>query len=315
MSRAMGARAFLAGAFETTYGTAPASGFLRLPFARDSLGASQRLQESELLGYGRDPLDPVLDEVTADGDVVVPIDAESFGFWLKAALGDPTTTEDTGVYTHVFTSGNWDLPSFSIEKGMPDVPHYPMISGCKVDRLSWTMQRAGLLQATASIIAQGEDDSPTSSQAGTITDYAIDQRFNHFQGAITMDGADLANVVSTEITLANNIDRIETIRSDGLIDGADAGMMAVTGSTVMRFANTTLLDKAVAGTPVAFQFTYSISASASLTIAIPRVFLPKPKREIPGPRGVQVTFEWHAAQQADGSEMLTATLVNEVASY
>ena len=30
--------------------------------------------------------------MTADGDVVVPIDAEAFGFWLKAAFGDPVTT-------------------------------------------------------------------------------------------------------------------------------------------------------------------------------------------------------------------------------
>ena len=44
---------------------------------------------SELLGYGRDPLAPIKDAVTADGDVVVPIDAEAFGFWLKAAFGEP----------------------------------------------------------------------------------------------------------------------------------------------------------------------------------------------------------------------------------
>ena len=30
--------------------------------------------------------------VTADGEVVIPIDVEAFGFWLKAAFGAPTTT-------------------------------------------------------------------------------------------------------------------------------------------------------------------------------------------------------------------------------
>ena len=30
--------------------------------------------------------------MTADGDVVVPIDAEAFGFWLKAAFGALITT-------------------------------------------------------------------------------------------------------------------------------------------------------------------------------------------------------------------------------
>ena len=92
-----------------------------MPFASTSLGAEQPLLNSELLGYGRDPLAPIKDAVTADGDVVVPLDAEAFGFWLKAAFGAPTTT-GTGPWTHEFQSGSWTLPSMSIETGMPEVP-------------------------------------------------------------------------------------------------------------------------------------------------------------------------------------------------
>ena len=52
MARAQGARARMALAFETTYGTPPASGFTRMPFASTTLGAEQPLLNSELLGYG-----------------------------------------------------------------------------------------------------------------------------------------------------------------------------------------------------------------------------------------------------------------------
>ena len=103
------------------YGTPPVSGFTRMPFASSSLGAEQPLLNSELLGYGRDPLAPIKDAVTADGDVVVPLDAEAFGFWLKAAFGTPTTTGAEAPYTHEFQSGSWTLPSMSIETGMPEV--------------------------------------------------------------------------------------------------------------------------------------------------------------------------------------------------
>ena len=189
MARAQGARAQMALAFETTYGAPPASGFTRMPFASATLGAEQPLLNSELLGYGRDPLAPIKDALTADGNVVVPIDAEAFGFWLKAAFGQPITTGTAAPYSHEFRSGGWVLPSMSIETGMPEVPRFAMYSGCVLDTLSWQMQRSGLLTATASLVAQGEAIATTSA-AGTLAEIDL-QRFGHFNGAITRNGQPL----------------------------------------------------------------------------------------------------------------------------
>ncbi|SFH92426.1 hypothetical protein SAMN04488021_1441, partial [Paracoccus aminovorans] len=220
MARAQGARSQLAVAFETVYGTAPASGYTRLPFASSTLSAEQPLLSSELLGYGRDPLAPVKDAITADGDLTIPIDAEAFGFWLKAAFGAPVTTGTApGPYTHEFRSGGWTLPSMAVEVAMPEIPRFAMYSGVMVNQLSWTMQRSGLLTASAQLVAQGETVVSTS-QAGTLADLDL-IRFGHFNGAITRNGTALGNVISAQITYANNLDRIETIRADGMIDGAD----------------------------------------------------------------------------------------------
>ena len=106
MARAQGARAQMALAFETVYGTPPVTGFTRMPFATASLGAEQPLQASELLGYGRDPLEPIKDALTADGNVVMPIDAGADGFWMKGAFGTSATSGE-GPYSHVYASGNW----------------------------------------------------------------------------------------------------------------------------------------------------------------------------------------------------------------
>ena len=232
MARAQGARVQMALAFETTYGMPPVGGFTKMPFASTSLGAEQPLLNSELLGYGRDPLAPIKDAVTADGDVVVPLDAEAFGFGLKTAFGDPTTT-GTGPWTHEFQSGAWTLPSMSIETGMPEVPRYAMYSGWVLDQINWQMQRSGLLTATARLVAQGETVGTTTS-AGTPAALEL-QRLGHFNGAIPRNGSALGNVVSADITYANNLDRIETIRSDGRIDGADPSIAALTGSIEVRF--------------------------------------------------------------------------------
>ena len=181
MARAQGARAQMALAYETVYGTPPVSGFRLMPFARATLGAEQPLLESELLGYGRDPLAPIKDAVTADGEVVIPIDVEAIGYWLKAAFGQPTTTGTTPK-THTFQSGNWTLPSMAIEVALPEVPRFAMYSGCVLDQLSWQMQRSGLLTSTARLVAQGETIAAVTA-AGTPTALGL-QRFGHFNGTV-----------------------------------------------------------------------------------------------------------------------------------
>jgi hypothetical protein len=288
------------------------TGFKLMPFARAQLGAEQPLLTSELLGYGRDPLAPIKDAVTADGEVVVPIDVEAFGSWLKAAFGAPTTSGTTPK-THTFQSGNWTLPSIAIEIGLPEVPRFAMYAGCMLDQLSWQMNRSGLLTATARLIAQGESVA-NASAAGTPAAVAL-QRFGHFNGVVKRNGTALGNVVSAEITYANNLDRIETLRSDGKIEGADPGMASLTGRIEVRFAENTLVSQAIDGTPCELEFAYSLGANASFTFTAHAVYLPVPRIEIPGPQGIQASFDWQAAKATSPTRMCTAVLTNTVASY
>ncbi|TJZ89691.1 hypothetical protein FA743_17945 [Paracoccus gahaiensis] len=312
MARAQGARAQMALAYETVYGTPPTTGFRLMPFARTTLGSEQPLLTSELLGYGRDPLAPIKDGVTADGEVVVPIDVEAFGYWLKAAFGQPTTSGTTSK-THSFQSGNWTLPSMSIETAMPEVPRFAMYSGCVLDQLSWQMQRSGLLTATARLIAQGETIAAATA-AGTPSTLGL-QRFGHFNGTVRRNGTALGNVVSAEITYSNNLDRIETIRGDGRIDGADPTMAALTGRIEVRFADSALVTQAIDGAPCELEFSYSLTAGASFTFTAHAVYLPRPRIEIAGPQGVQASFDWQAAKATSPARMCSATLINSIASY
>jgi hypothetical protein len=245
--------------------------------------------------------------------VVIPIDAEAFGFWLKAAFGAPTTTGADAPYTHEFRSGNWVLPSFSVETGMPEVPRYAMYSGCMVDSLNWQMARTGLLTAKASIVAQGEEIA-TSTAVGTPANIAL-KRFGHFNGSITRNGANIGNVVSADLTYANNLDRIETIRADGKIDGADPSIAALTGNVVVRFADQTLVTQAINGEACELAFSYTLPTGESLTVTAHAVYLPRPRVEISGPQGVQATFDWQAASDPLVGRMCTVTLTNDREEY
>ncbi len=155
MAQAYGARARMALAFESVYGTPPGAGWRRMPFVRSGLGGERGLVADDLLGHGRDPRDPIPDAEVVEGEIEIPMDAEALGAWLKALFGAPITT-GTGPYVHEFRSGGWDLPSFAVEIGMPDVPHHALSAGCKAESTSWTMARSGQLTATVSVFGRAE---------------------------------------------------------------------------------------------------------------------------------------------------------------
>jgi hypothetical protein len=122
-------------------------------------------------------------------------------------------------------------------------------------------------------------------------------------------------VVSAEITYANNLDRIETIRSDGKIDGADPSIAALTGRIEVRFADSTLVTQAINGDPCEISFAYVLPSGESFTFTAHAVYLPRPRIEISGPQGVQASFDWQAAKATAPARMCTATLLNSVTGY
>ena len=422
MPRAQGARALMAFAFEGVYGTPPGSGFRQVPFVSTDLGGEQPLLDNEVLGFGRDPLAPSRDAFNADGSVVIPMDVENLGLWLKATFGQPVTTGSvaaTGSFTfsaqpvasstitvagtvftfvasgavgnqiniganlaatmtalaavlnasvvpavaaatytatanainivfdalghagnaftlaasttppsnatpsgatltggandHTFTSGGWTLPSIAVETQMPEVPRFSMYSGAVVDELSWEMKRAGLLQATVKLIAQGES-VVAASVAGSLSALNY-KRFGHFNGSVLRDGVAIANITQARVNYMNNLERIDAIRGDGRVEGVDPSIAALKGQIVTRFSDLTLFNQAIAGSPCALQFSHTISTSEKFVFTAHAVYLPRPRVPIEGPGGVEATFDWQAALATSPARMATAVLTNAVASY
>jgi hypothetical protein len=221
--------------------------------------------------------------------------------------------DNTGVYTHTFVSGALTLPSMSIEVGMPEVPSYGMNVGVRANSMKIQLQRSGLLNATMSLIAQGETKA-SSSGAGSPTEASI-ERFSQFTGEIKRNATALGQIVSAELTYTNNLDKVEVIRPDGRIEDADPAMVGLTGTVTIRFADTVLLDQAVAGTPCELSFGWAINADKSLIFTLHEVYLPKPKQPITGPGGVQASFAFQAAEDPVLQKTMTAALVNDVTAY
>lgn len=226
----------------------------------------------------------------------------------RAAVSGPTLTG--GGYAHVFKSGASSLPSYSIEVGLPQIPAYFMHTGVAMNSISFDFQRSGAAAATVNAIAQGETRF-NGSMGGTPTELTF-ARISQFQGAIKSGGERIANLTAGSVSYSNNMERIETIRDDGLIDGADPTIAALTGSIDVRFADTTLIDAASGGQPVDLEFSYVLAAGLSLKITAHEVYLPKPKLAVTGPGGVQASFDFRGARNVAAGQMVTVTLLNDL---
>ncbi|WP_300115248.1 phage tail tube protein [Sphingobium sp.] len=310
MGFAMGINSVMHVAQETTYGVTPAGGFLKLPFVSSDLSEERPLLEDDLLGFGREGLDPSYDVATDNGDIVVPVDSGAFSFWMKAMFGAPVTS-GTGPYTHIFESGKSALPSHSIEIGHPDVPAYSVHYGAYANQMRIAMARGGMLNATISMIAQGESQFTTTSVAGTPSS-RFGGRFAQATGVIKRDGVALGNIVSADIAISNGLDPIEVIRNDGRIGGAVPGVVQASIRFTARFDSLDLMNAATNGAPVNLDEVGWERTTNSVKFSFPRVFMPRVKRSVSGPNGITQDFNCQASG-ATGHKV-TATVVSNIAT-
>ena len=314
MARAYGWNARMLFGFETTYGTAPSKGSYNvIPFVSSDLDSAQGLVESNVLGVGRDPAAPFQDVINVDGDIVVPADLRNVGLWLKAMFGNPKTTGNQAPYTHTYKSGGTTLPSMSIEVGLPEIPDYPIFSGVRANSMAFNFARSGEAQFTIGLIGQGEKKQ-TSTKDDTASSLAY-KGFSQFQGAVKKGGSVLGNVTSASLTYNNNLEPIETIRDDGKLEGVDPGVASLGGSISVRYGDTTLMDAARAGTAIDLELSYTIDNNKKLVIQCHEVFLPKPKRSISGPGGIETSYDFQGAKDATAGNMVTVVLTNDKDAY
>ena len=313
MSRAYGWNAQLLIAEESEYGVMPDTGYRQIPFISSSLDSEQNLLSSNVLGLGRDPTQPFQDVINVDGDMAVPVDVRNIGVWLKAIFGEPTTTEAYGVYTHAFESGKIAIPSYSLEVGLPEVPQFIRFLGVRANSIAFNFQRSGEAQVTLNLMAQCEKGSTTAIDAAP--DIYKYTRVSQFQGYIKSGGEFLANITAASATYSNNLEKIETIRNDGLVEAIDLGVASLSGSISARYGDNILLDKAREGTPVDVELGYQLTDTMKLVIECHEVYLPKPKRSIDGPNGIECSYDFQGAKSEELGHMMTIKLINDVEGY
>src|SRR5690606_719516 len=114
--------------FEATYGVPPSGAgggvYYRIPMRQYGLSAERQPEDDPSWNLGSpDAADPVEGPVIVNDAMSVPMCVRNMGVVLKAVLGAPDSDEtgdDTGIFNHVFASGE-ALPSFSSQTGHPEL--------------------------------------------------------------------------------------------------------------------------------------------------------------------------------------------------
>ncbi|MFN3076657.1 MAG: phage tail tube protein [Alphaproteobacteria bacterium] len=311
-ARARGSDASLQVGVETDYGVAAASAY-SLYCSSVTFGAQIGLENSDLIGVGREPSDATDGSIDVKPQVTVPVDLREFGVWLMLLLGPPVTS-GSNPSTHEFSSGAATLPSATLDVGFVALSKYYRQLGFVANELKLDWRPDGKPAATITGVAQSESLSGTVLDA-TPTTLAI-SRFSAREGFVKSGGVSVGNLVGGNLSYSNGVDVVRTIRSDGLIEGIDPGMVALSGEIRVRLSDLAILDAADSRTPVSLEFGYYRSASKSITFTLHRALLSKPQKQLNGAAGLEVTLPFQASRSAsDGNKSMTVTLVNDVAGY
>ena len=304
--------------FESSFGTIPDSADragVILPINTFGLNVSRNKNSAETLTGRRDPVEPFDGNTEVTGDVVVPVDVNAFGYWLKLLLGAPTTTESSGVYTHAYSVGD-TTPSGVVQCTYGTAtPSYGLFSGVKCSSMSMTV--GGDEELTATFSLAGRDAVYSTTDYDSSASLVTLKRLNNFQASLKKDGATFATCTSCDFTIDNGLDTsIRTIGGGGMVYDIPEGIMSVTGTMSLLFTDLTMLTAAKSSTEMSLELAIAIDASNSLTFKFPEVQLQYQGPTVDGPTGIMAEFPFVAyfANSADDS-VVTATLVNGIASY
>lgn len=265
-----------------------------IPFISEGVALSQELLRSNCIRSSRNPLKPALSNISIDGSISTEIDAYMVRLF-KHMLGTLAITGGGAPYTYTATIA--DLPvGMTYEKGFTDLDLYFLATGCRI--ASWKIGcTAGQINPLELTLMGADQDSGTVSFDDGAVEYSH-APFSSFKAAVkeAAAGTELATVTDWSLSGNNNLDgSAYVIGAGGTRQSLPAGTVVIEGSLTCLFTDTTLYDKALAGTPSKLVFemyngdgTGTPAGNEKITITLDEVMFQPKAPPIDGPKGVKV---------------------------
>jgi hypothetical protein len=302
---------------EVTFGVAPGGNWTQTLIYSHTMEEKQPYVDDSVLGQprvnNRDPLSPAPGLPVLAGDFDVPLDLAHFGYWLKWAMGAPSTSGSGSNFTHIFSSGSDVLPQRSLEVQQNTALFYQYV-GLACDKLGFNLgHAAGYDHVVCSLIGRKEN-LLTSTGAGTPPTILTRAPVVKAVPVLKLAGTVVGSILTVKADFANGL-LPQNFIGDPYPVGQDLdGIPSFTGTVTARFRDSTIYSLAKAQAPITLELLWSNNANRSLSVLTNAAYLEPFGVPVKGPGGIDVSFNFRAAQNAS-SPMLTVTLKSPTATF
>jgi len=243
MTQATGAASKVLLGFESAFKTIATDGFV-VPVNNSTLKGSKNQNSAATITGNLNPVEPFDGNLAVAGQITVPVDSIAFWYWLRAALGAPTTT-GSGPYIHTYKAGT-TRESITIEHQFLDLgtAKYFQYTGCKISGMSFSAGDDGELVANFDIVG-AEESIETSSFDASPTTLSLG-RLKNTHLALTEGGGAMSNAKLVDVNINFNLDTSNyVIGGGGVLGSLPDGIYSVAGNLNALFEDTTLLEKGI----------------------------------------------------------------------
>lgn len=303
--------------FESTYNTDNGVPNARLLTVNSNgIKVSESQSQSQAIGGGREATEPYYGNIDVSGQVAAPLCYNQSGYWLKMALGAPSTVNNgNGTFTHTFTVQD-TLPSVVIENKIAFAGGagytYHKYKGNVCNSYELSVASGSELVQNVSTIGASFSKSATPYDA-TVTTIPY-KRVNFKDGALYIDGT-IQGCLSDSLnfSLNNNIDgEFYAIGGSGFRCMVAEGAVDVSGGITTIFKNEDFLTKAMGHTETSVKVKFTSGTDSLEYIFDDAQFaLSTPEA---GAQGAKADFSW-TAYKNNATSTMKVVLTNSIASY
>lgn len=309
---AVGAKGWLVGIAEATWGTTPGGTPKRIPFITESIKAAIGTVDDESIRNDRGNDTPAQGLINPAGDIniVWTADAHAWLFWR--GIGGTVVVTGSAPYTHTFSEyTSPDLPAFSLEKGFTDIAQYFIETGNRINRMTFTLQPGQNVKGVISVMGKSETASgtPLSASPTTIARKPLDA----FSGTLTESSAALATATEASLTIVNNITGVPVLFSQ--FKGALlAARLKVSGTLTAFFTNLTLYNRFRNFTESNIIVKMQDSAANYIQIHVPHTRYAGSTPAVSGEGPLFIPLEFNAYTDTVANAQLLCVVKNTLAS-